>query len=69
MAVLSPTCSVPVRVPGGKPVMETPVVPRSPLMEVKPALVIPALPLRAPNGRAKERFTVWERLLAGILAE
>lgn len=60
MAALSPTCSVPVRVPGGKPVIDTPVVPRSPVIDVAPAFVIPALPERAPKVLAVFMSIVWD---------
>ena len=51
----SPIWVVPVKVPGGKPVMDTPVVPRFPAMEVAPALVTPALPERTPKVEASPR--------------
>ena len=62
-ALLSPMFSLPVMVPGGKPVMETPEVPRSPEIAVGPALVTPALPLRTPKVPSEPRSTLWRGLV------
>ena len=59
IALLSPMSSVPVKVPGGNPVMDTPVVPRSPEMLVAPVLVIPAVPERAPKVENVPR-SIWQ---------
>jgi len=57
IATLSSIWMVPVRVPGGKPITETPIVPRLPPMLVGPVLVIPALPERTPKVAAVPRDT------------
>lgn len=57
MATESSTCSVPVRVPGGKLAIETPAVPKSQAMVVAPTLVIPALPESSPKETAEPRET------------
>ena len=47
--------SVPVKVPGGNPVIDVPVVPRSPLITVGPVFVTLAW-LRTPKVAAEPRF-------------
>jgi hypothetical protein len=50
-----PVISVPVKTPGGKPVIDVPTVPRSPLITVAPVFVTLA-ELRTPNVAAEPRF-------------